>query len=108
MDLNKYQSESVSMATLDCDRSLLYRAVCLGEEAGEVLGKIKRVMRDDEGLLSSQMRLQIAHELGDVLFNVAVMGNLIGYDLDLIARSNLAKCLRRLKHGTVHGSGDER
>ena len=40
----------------------------LAEESGEVLGKIKKVYRDDNGNISTEKMKEIEKELGDVLW----------------------------------------
>ena len=53
-------------------------------------------------------KLEIARELGDVLWMVTATANDIGFDLDEIAAMNLSKLKDRAKRGTLQGSGDNR
>ena len=46
--------------------ALAYVALGLGE-AGEIQGKIKKVIRDNGGVVTDETRLEIAKEVGDLL-----------------------------------------
>jgi NTP pyrophosphatase (non-canonical NTP hydrolase) len=87
--------------------ALAYVGLGLGE-AGEVQGKIKKILRDDAGVVSPEKREQIAGELGDVLWYVARAADELGYSLEQIARANLAKLADRSERGVLQGSGDNR
>lgn len=86
---------------------LAYTALGLGE-AGEVQGKIKKILRDDNSELSPEKAEAIADELGDLLWYVAACAREIGYDLNQIARRNISKLASRKERGTLGGSGDNR
>ena len=87
--------------------ALAYVGLGLGE-SGEVQGKIKKIIRDDGGLLSDDKREAIAGELGDILWYVARTADEIGFDLDDIAQGNLDKLASRKERGVLQGSGDNR
>jgi len=86
---------------------LSYAALGLGE-TGEVQGKVKKVIRDDDGVLSIEKRDQIAKELGDVLWYLAAVADEIGVPLETIANANYKKLTSRKERGVLKGSGDER
>lgn len=86
---------------------LLYAALGLGE-VGELQGKIKKIIRDGSGILSTELREAIAAELGDVLWYVADVARELGYPLSTIAEGNLGKLTSRAERGTLGGSGDNR
>ena len=87
--------------------ALAYVGLGLGE-TGEVQGKIKKVIRDDYGVLSQEKALQILHELGDVLWYVARTADEIGFSLEEVARRNVEKLNSRKERGVLQGSGDNR
>lgn len=87
--------------------ALAYVGLGLGE-AGEIQGKIKKVIRDDSGRLSHEARVAIGKELGDLLWYVARAAAEISMPLDQIAHMNLAKLADRAERGVLTGSGDER
>jgi NTP pyrophosphatase (non-canonical NTP hydrolase) len=77
-------------------------------EAGEVADKLKKVIRDNDGVLTGPVRDAVAKELGDVLWYLAVLANELDYDLNTIAEDNLLKLLSRQERGVLSGSGDNR
>lgn len=88
--------------------NLSYPALGLAEEAGEVCGKIKKLIRDDNGILTEKHREDIKKELGDVLFYVASQCWELGINMSEAAQSNIDKIQGRMKRGTLKGSGDNR
>lgn len=86
---------------------LAYVGLGLGE-AGEVQGKIKKVIRDSGGILEDQHRIAIAAELGDLLWYVAMAATEVGISLGAIAEGNLNKLADRAERGVLQGSGDDR
>jgi NTP pyrophosphatase (non-canonical NTP hydrolase) len=109
LELTDYQERSrVTAVYPDAGANLLYPTLGLCGEAGEVAEKVKKMVRDDGGVLSAQRRDALAGELGDVLWYVAQLATEAGLDLDAIARDNLDKLRSRRERGVVRGSGDER
>ena len=88
--------------------NLLYPTLGLCGEAGEVAEKVKKMVRDDAGVLTGERREALAKELGDVLWYVAQVATEADLDLDVIAGANLEKLLSRQERGVLQGSGDER
>lgn len=110
LSFKEYQDRTAATAIYPGSGSQLGLAYCglgLGE-AGEVQGKIKKVIRDDNGVLSADKALQIAAELGDLLWYLSQTATEIGYDLAAIASANLAKLASRSERGVLQGSGDNR
>lgn len=106
--LNSYQKEALETATHPRSQSVIYPALGLAGEAGEVADKVKKVLRDNNGTFDFERREAIAYELGDVLWNVAVLAREIGYSLQQVAEMNIAKLQSRQQCGTIGGSGDNR
>lgn len=88
--------------------SYIYPAFGLSEEAGEVAGKFAKAVRDNQGVLDGERRLQIEKELGDVLWFVAELCTVLNIDMGSIAQINLDKLASRKARGVIHGSGDDR
>lgn len=88
--------------------ALVYVALGLTNEAGEVAGKLKKVWRDDGGILTDEKRDAIAAELGDVLWYLARAADELGIGFDVVAKDNLAKLSDRKARGVISGSGDTR
>jgi NTP pyrophosphatase (non-canonical NTP hydrolase) len=87
---------------------LSYVGLGLAGEAGEVAGKIKKIARDDDGLIHEAVRAKIADELADVMWYVSQMATQLGLRLEDLAISNLAKLRDRAERGVLQGSGDNR
>ena len=85
-----------------------YLALGLTSEAGEVAGKVKKVIRDYSGVIDDNARHAIAQELGDVLWYVAQIASLLNVELADIAAMNIKKLLDRQKNDTIQGNGDDR
>ncbi len=87
--------------------ALAYVGLGLGE-AGEVQGKIKKILRDDNGVVSDAKREAILAEVGDLLWYAARVVDELDSSLELVAEGNLHKLNSRKERGVLGGSGDER
>jgi NTP pyrophosphatase (non-canonical NTP hydrolase) len=109
MLLSDYQRRSRATAVYpDAGSNLTYPALGLCGEAGETAEKVKKVIRDDAGVLTDQRREALAAELGDVLWYLAQLATEAGLELDVIAEQNLDKLLSRKRREVLQGSGDTR
>lgn len=88
--------------------AFVYLALGLNGEAGEVAEKIKKILRDKNGVMDENDRALIAKEIGDVLWYAARLADEIDFSFELIAANNLAKLLDRKNRGVLTGSGDVR
>jgi len=90
------------------ERDIDYVVLGLCGEAGEVANKVKKISRDDNDEITSEVRQEIKKELGDVLWylsNVAYEFDLL---LDDIAEDNIKKLKKRKDDGKIQGVGDKR
>jgi len=101
MLMNEYQVEARKTAFYK--DKIIYPALGLCGEAGEVAEKIKKWLRD--GTIDD---VEVAKELGDVLWYIANLAEDLGYDLEEIARMNVEKLKSRQSRGKLSGSGDNR
>jgi NTP pyrophosphatase (non-canonical NTP hydrolase) len=108
MQLSEYQRRSRRTAEYPRDAWLVYPALGLAGEAGEVAEHAKKAIRDDGGTVSDERRAAMAKELGDVLWYVAQLASELGLELEDIASENLEKLSSRQRRGVLSGSGDER
>jgi NTP pyrophosphatase (non-canonical NTP hydrolase) len=109
MLLSDYQSRSRATAVYpNQGDNLLYPTLGLCGEAGEVAEKIKKMVRDDDGVLSDERRAALSKELGDVLWYVAQIATEADLDLAVIAEENIAKLLSRRERNVLSGNGDDR
>jgi|TARA_B100001094_G_scaffold270315_1_gene275074 NTP pyrophosphatase (non-canonical NTP hydrolase) len=104
-----YENLAGQTAIFPEDKALEYLALGMTSEAGEVAGKVKKLIRDGEDKEGFEMKkLAIASEIGDVLWYCAMMAKEVGVPLNDIMKENLKKLHGRKERGTLQGSGDER
>lgn len=106
MTLNEYQETALETAIYP--QPIIYPTLGLTGEAGEVSEKVKKILRDNNSIFTEDRKLEIAEELGDVLWYIATLSHDIGYKLEEIGRLNRAKLLSRKQRGVLHGNGDNR
>ncbi len=109
MDFQTYQSLSRRTAAYPViGHAVIYPALGLTNEAGEVAGKIKKIFRDKAGVIGEADLQALKSELGDVLWYLAQVCTELNLSLDEVAEANLAKLASRLERGQIGGEGDER
>jgi NTP pyrophosphatase (non-canonical NTP hydrolase) len=117
LSLTFYEYSEAAMNTAIYPNHLIYPLLGLVGEAGEVAEKVKKLMRDevippDGGEpvhdLNLEQRIEIAKELGDVLWYLTAVANDLGFDLDEIANMNMKKLASRKRRGRLRGNGDNR
>lgn len=92
----------------DSVQGLAYATLGLSGEAGELCNKVKKILRDNNGVISEQVRDDLAKELGDCVWYVAALASQLNIPMETIARRNLEKLLDRKDRGVLGGSGDNR
>jgi len=108
MDFTEYQREATKTAIYPKEKGLEYTALGLCSEAGEVAGKVKKIIRDKDGIVSEEDSIELAKELGDCIWYCAALANELQMDLNIIAHGNILKLMLRQEKGTIRGSGDNR
>lgn len=87
---------------------LTYVTLGLCGEAGEVGEVVKKVIRDDNGILSEEKREKLKGELGDAQYYLARLADEAGFALSEIMAFNQIKLQSRKERGVIQGSGSER
>lgn len=77
-------------------------------ESGEFADKVKKILRDDNGKLSGEKHDLLKKELGDVMWYVSTLADLLDTSIGEVAELNVQKLADRKKRGTLSGSGDKR
>jgi len=116
MDFNDYQHLATKTAVFSHGATekerdtfgLAYTALGLNGEAGEVAELIKKMIRDEAGVLSDDRREKLKKELGDVLWYLSQHARLAGLSLNEVAEGNLAKLASRADRNKIHGDGSDR
>lgn len=108
MTLNDYQKRALETAQYPSEFKIIYPALGMSGEAGEVADKVKKVIRDNKLVFSEEKRIEIAKEIGDVLWYCATMAHDIGFSLEEIGIMNYEKLTSRKQRGKIGGEGDNR
>tara|TARA_R100001082_G_C4358844_1_gene158281 strand:- start:930 stop:1286 length:357 start_codon:yes stop_codon:yes gene_type:complete len=101
--MNDYQRAAVSTAIYKKEHAVIYPALGLAAEAGEVANKVKKILRD--GKFDKEA---IADEVGDCMWYIAALCRDLNIDMQEIADNNIKKLKDRLERGVISGSGDDR
>lgn len=119
MNFNDYQEKSADFAVYETPD---YPLLALGEEVGELQGKVAKYVRKnrvsandalihadlastDEG---QELREDLIKEAGDVLWNLANLLNDLDVPLEAVACMNIGKLESRKKRNVIAGEGDNR
>jgi NTP pyrophosphatase (non-canonical NTP hydrolase) len=110
MQFNEYQKNALKTAKYPKQYKVIYPALGLADETGEVIGKIKKWLRGDDGTdkMTKERKEALMLELGDVLWYLSVLAKDLGYNFDDIAKANIEKLKSRNKRGVIKGIGDNR
>ena len=120
LTLNQYQ-ELAMTTCMEASNNPLYMLFMLGEEMGELQGKFSKAIRKgkirfennqlkftkeatiEEGLEWCDLVLK---ELGDIMWGCAGLCHVMGWQLQEVGDTNLAKLAARKAIGTIDGNGD--
>lgn len=109
MTFKEYQVSSQKTALYpNKGNNFVYPTLGLAGETGEVAEKVKKIIRDKNGIVEETDREEIKKELGDVLWYMSQIASELGLDLDTVAQTNLDKLMSRLERNMIGGSGDNR
>lgn len=91
---------------------LLYPALGLCGEAGEVAEKVKKLLRNSNKQFASELtgseRLELLKEIGDCIWYCSALATTLRSSLSEVAQINADKLLSRLERGVVKSEGDNR
>jgi NTP pyrophosphatase (non-canonical NTP hydrolase) len=108
MTLNDYQKKAIITAIYPSLYAVVYPALGLSGEAGEVAEKVKKIIRDKSGVVDEATKEAIKKELGDVLWYVSALSRDLGFTLEEVAQANIDKLTKRHQENKIHGEGDDR
>ena len=96
-------------ATEDTNQvAFLEKVLGLVGEAGETADKIKKLIRDKDGVVSDEDRAAVVKELGDTLWYLSSIARYLSVPLSEVAQGNIDKLESRFQRNKLHGEGDER
>jgi len=109
MNLNEYQTLALRTANAkDKKNELFHLLLGLCGEAGEIAEKAKKIIRDHDSDFSKFDTDDLAKELGDVMWHIAVIADHFDIELETVGTKNIEKLASRLQRGVIGGSGDDR
>lgn len=108
MKFDEYQYFTSTTAKYPPEMGIYYTALGLAGEAGEYCDKIKKVLRDDDGEITPEKRVELIKELGDIQWYISEAARMLNYSLSEVAKINVDKLTSRAERGKLHGSGDNR
>lgn len=103
MTLNEYQKFANTTAIYPKDAGLTYLSLGLTSEAGEVAGKVKKIVRD--GVRNDQ---DIISEVGDVFWYLCQLCTELNVDAEDVIEYNMYKLQDRMARNVIQGNGDNR
>ena len=106
MIMDSYQRVARKTVIYPRKQMIIYPALGLAGEAGEVCEKVKKYLRQDYDL--DELKEIVEDELGDVLWYIANLATDLGLSLDNLAAKNLAKLHDRKERNVIKGEGDDR
>jgi len=111
MNFDEYQKLATRTADFSGkpgDYPLMYCCMGLAGETGELIEKIKKVMRNDDGHMTDEKREKIKLEIGDVLWYLSQVARLSGISFQESAEANVKKLADRRERGVIRSEGDTR
>lgn len=87
-------------------QGVVYCTLGLNGEAGELAEKLKKTIRDNNGVIAD--RWEFGKELGDCLWYISRLSAELGFTLEQIAALNVVKLADRKKRNKLKGNGDNR
>lgn len=120
MKLIEYQKKAMVTCMPSC-QNYNYMFGNLVGETGEFSSKVSKAQRKKElhfidGQIvfdcSGERAAELSHELmleaGDMLWQLAGLCYVMGWDMDYVAKENLSKLASRQQRGVIDGNGDNR
>lgn len=113
MNFDEYQRKAakydLSKATTDLKATgFIEKVLGLVGEAGETADKIKKILRDKDGVVSEEDEELIVKELGDTLWYIAGIARYLEVPFSKVASENIEKLESRYQRNRIHGEGDKR
>lgn len=112
MNFDEYQKLATRTSTVSNERSeeyaLMYFCLGLAGETGEVIEKIKKVIRNHGGEISDEQCEGIKQEVGDVLWYLSQIARVCNISLNDAANGNIKKLADRTARGVIKSKGDTR
>ncbi len=90
------------------ETGLIEKVLGLAGESGETVDKFKKIIRDSNGEINEEQKVEIVKELGDILWYLAQIASYLDVPLSEVATKNIDKLQNRMDRNKLRGSGDNR
>ena len=126
MELNEYQQKAMGTCMPSC-KNFSYMFLNLVGEVGEFSSKVAKLIRKEDAHIGSTCperagnselyiddsegfadMVELGKEAGDILWQLAGLCHVMGWDLEDVAQQNLRKLASRKERGVIDGNGDNR
>jgi NTP pyrophosphatase (non-canonical NTP hydrolase) len=131
MELNEYQEKAMSTCMPSC-KNISYMLLNLVGEVGEFSSKLAKAIRKNQVSIGGKTSVnrniltvrddspealefdvlsfddELKKEAGDILWQLAGLYRVMGWNLEDVAQGNLDKLASRKARGVIDGSGDNR
>lgn len=108
MKFNDYQKQAITTKIYKPEDALAYVTLGIVGEAGEIAEKVKKIIRDDNKIISEVKKKDILFEIGDCLWYLAAMCEELNVNFADVAQMNIDKLQSRKDRSQLTGSGDNR
>ncbi len=110
MTFDEYQKQALTTAITHPDPLMDKTIWVMGiaGEAGEVVEKWKKLVAYSGGVITEADKVEIAKELGDVVWYIAVLAQSLGLSLEEVMQANVQKLQDRQRRNVQKGEGDNR
>jgi NTP pyrophosphatase (non-canonical NTP hydrolase) len=100
--------ESASKEDLAKMLRIFYAATGLAGEAGEVANKVKKILRDNGGVVDDEVRQRILGELGGVAWYLNAAAEEFDLRIEDVLNYNYDQITDRQARNVIKGDGDDR
>jgi NTP pyrophosphatase (non-canonical NTP hydrolase) len=108
MNLTDYDNFTKTTACYPVESRFAYLFLGLASEAGELAGKYKKILRDNQGVITPEHVKAIKKELGDVGWYMSRLAGELGLTFEEVLDGNVEKLTSRKERGVIGGDGDDR
>ncbi len=110
MTFDEYQKQALTTAvnTYEPLMAKTIWAMGVAGEAGEVVEKWKKIVAYKDGVVTDEDKAELAKELGDVVWYIAVLAHELGLSFEEVMQVNVEKLKSRQARNIIKGKGDNR
>ncbi|KKN88888.1 hypothetical protein LCGC14_0244950 [marine sediment metagenome] len=87
---------------------IFYAATGLAGEAGEVANKVKKILRDNGGIVDDEIRRKVLGELGGVAWYLNATAEEFDLRIEDVLNYNYDQLMDRQARNVLKGDGDDR